>query len=304
MIAGHPYDNGVFAHAPSDVRYHIGGKYAFFSGCVGLDDGNVADAGGSATCGDGVDFKVIVDGEEKFKHHASGGEAAKCFRMSVKGANKLQLVADHRTDKNCDESAWVNTKLYEDPIIDCMQLGDLTPSFKSVGYVGYFINKNWYDQGFMINSVRYDQGVFAHAHSKLVYPLHGKYHTFHGCAGVDDGNDGSTCGEGAHFEVRSDGLKRWERQITQGESAQCFSMSVADAFALELRTSKGSTNNACDRTEWVNADLCITTGSKTKVDCVVEDWTDSSWSTCSKKCNTGYMSRSRKITTHPESRTT
>ena len=46
MIAGHPYDNGVFAHAPSDVRYHIGGKYAFFSGCVGLDDGNVADTGG------------------------------------------------------------------------------------------------------------------------------------------------------------------------------------------------------------------------------------------------------------------
>lgn len=293
-IGGHKYDNGVFAHAPSDVRYHIGGKYAFFSGCVGLDDGNVGNQG--SQCGDGVIFRVFVDGSEKFTHHASGGEAAKCFRMSVKGGVDLQLIADHRTDRNCDESAWVNTKLYEDPIIDCMQLGDLVPSYKSVGYYNYFVNKNWYMQGFLINGVRYGSGVFAHANSKLVYPLHGKYHTFHGCAGVDDGNQ--DCGEGAHFEVRRDGLPVWNRQLVRMQTAQCFSVSVADAFALELRTTRGQTNNACDHTEWVNADLCITASTNEKVDCAVGDWVGG-WSKCSKDCNTGYMSRKREIVTHP-----
>merc|ERR1719326_543210 len=95
-------------------------------------------------CGNGVDFKIIVNGMQKWKKHKKGGDPVSCFKVDLREAETLQLVADHLLDHNCDESQWVNTKLYEDPVIDCQMLGALDPDYKSVGWGSYWTNKNWY----------------------------------------------------------------------------------------------------------------------------------------------------------------
>ena len=57
----------------------------------------------------------------------------------------------------------------------------------SVGWGSYWVNRRWHDNGFEIAGVRYSNGVFAHAPSKIIYPLHGKFDTFSACVGLDDG---------------------------------------------------------------------------------------------------------------------
>ena len=37
-IAGKHYKNGVFAHAPSNVKFDLENRYSLFHACVGLDD--------------------------------------------------------------------------------------------------------------------------------------------------------------------------------------------------------------------------------------------------------------------------
>jgi len=288
MIAGQHYSNGVFAHAPSDVRYHLERKYSFVEGCVGLNDQD-----NGHICGDGVNFHVIVDGQKKYSTHQKGGQKVKCFKVDVREAETLQLVADHIIDKECDEAEWIEVKLYEDPIVDCQQLGALVPDYKSVGWGSYWVDENWYMRGFLINGVRYQHGVFAHADSRLIYPIRGRFHTFQACIGLDDG--GGDCGDGVEFSVIGDGKRLYSKDKGGGEGATCFHLDVTDVRSLQLVVNKKE-DNACDEAEWVNANLCTLKDASTH-DCEVSSWDD--WSQCSRSCGHGYQERKRTITRSP-----
>jgi hypothetical protein len=287
-IAGKHYTNGVYAHAPSDVRYHLERKYSFVEGCVGLND--QADG---RVCGDGVDFHVIVDGERKWSNHQKGGAPVKCFKVDVRESETLQLVADHIIDRNCDEAEWIEVKLYEDPIVDCQQLGSLVPSYKSVGWGSYWVNENWYMRGFLINGVRYQHGVFAHADSRLIYPIRGRFHTFQACVGLDDG--GGDCGDGVNFGVYGDGKRLYSKDKGGGEGATCFHLDISGVRSLQLVVDKKEDND-CDEAEWVNANLCTLKDAAVN-DCEVSTW--GTWDTCSRSCGHGYQTRKRTITRSP-----
>ena len=311
-IRGQEFDNGVFAHAPSDVHYHLGKKFKVLKGCVGLDDHNgrrdfdakaaafsnhqcARDAAKAGVKLDGVRFEIIADGNTIWSHRYNNGDKATCFTVSVSGVAKMQLKADDIDNKFCDEAAWVGVKLYEDPIVQCERLGDLRPNHQSVGYEDPLQKKTWYNHGHKINGVPYDSGLFVHAVSKIVFPLHAKYDTFHGCAGLDDQN--TNCLSGASFSVKADYKQMWAGAMVKGEAAACFSVSVANAFALTLTTKKHDAQSQCDIAEWVNADVCkVVTHAKT--DCkVAEKWGE--WTKCSRNCNTGYQSRKRAIEVYP-----
>ena len=91
-IAGRRYEHGVFAHAPSRVLYALDRKYASFSACVGLDDGN-------GDCGDGADFSVLVDGQKVWHQDGvRGGQQARCFEVNVRGVSHLQLLVGGRAN--------------------------------------------------------------------------------------------------------------------------------------------------------------------------------------------------------------
>ena len=123
-IRGQEFDNGVFAHAPSDVHYHLGKKFKVLKGCVGLDDHNgrrdfdakaaafsnhqcARDAAKAGVKLDGVRFEIIADGNTIWSHRYNNGDKATCFTVSVSGVAKMQLKADDIDNKFCDEAAWV-----------------------------------------------------------------------------------------------------------------------------------------------------------------------------------------------------
>jgi hypothetical protein len=317
-IKGQTYKFGVFAHAPSDIRYHIEGKYKSFTGCVGLDDMNAYGKAVGSKCGDGAMFKVFLDKyrtnnnavvwEQAWSAQKFVGDAATCFTINLevrsalrankgliseKNAQQLRLVVDEDTNNKCDHADWVNTKLWEDPVVDCQQLGSLVPSFKSVGWGSYWVNRNWYQNGFVIAGARYSSGVFAHAPSKLMYPLHKRYDSFSACVGIDDG-DGH-CGNGADFQIwltNANGKEALYKTITKksNEAATCFSIDTKARQSLTLIVDpKGDTS--CDEAEWVNANVCRE--APKPQDCVVGTW--EGFGVCSKSCGTGFHVRKRSI---------
>lgn len=232
------------------------------------------------------------------------GEVRTCFNIALevidpsKNAQTITLGVDKLNNSECDEAEWTDAKLYEDPVVDCQQLGSLVPSFTSVGWGSYWVNRRWHANGFEIAGAKYSSGVFAHAPSRIVYPLHGKFDTFSTCVGLDDGvkednYSSKNCGEVA-FKVYVDGKqaalgKHGNEVVMKGmQPVECFAVKVSGANRLELVVDKGADAH-CDESEWVNANVCR--DAPKAVDCQVGDFTE--WNTCSKTCGTGYQTRTR-----------
>ena len=92
------YDNGICAHAPSKVKYHLRKKFSWFAGCAGIDDFN----GKQCLKTDTLTFKVYVslaapadkaDMELIHTIKVSGNEACKPFCLGVKDVSVLLLGA-------------------------------------------------------------------------------------------------------------------------------------------------------------------------------------------------------------------
>ena len=126
-----------------------------------------------------------------------------CFRVGVLNVQHLRLVADQRTNKYCDEASWVNTKLYE---VGCEQLADLTPWHHSVGYAACQLDPTWSEQFFVDGAVRHGRVRARQLNS--IYPLHSKYHSFHGCGGM---TTRTTTATRAHFVELSERAPRGRR---------------------------------------------------------------------------------------------
>ena len=287
-IAGRHFDTGVFAHAPSDLHYDLGGRFSEFSACAGLDDGN-------ASCGDGANFRVIMDGKQIWKKTVRGGETAQCFRINVRGANKLRLVVDMGADNKCDEAEWVDAKLFDDFAVDCVALSTLVPSAKSIGWGSGFTDPAWAKHGFRIGGQLYREGVGAHARSELHYPLRAQYDVLTTCAGLDD--SGGNCGDGAIFAAKVDGRTRWTARVKSGDAAKCTKIALGGAQTLQLSVDPLKDNN-CDMSEWVNTFVCRKKASTTPVDCVVAPWSE--WGVCSMSCGHGWATRERIIERSPQ----
>lgn len=297
------FAHGVFTHAPADVQYHLEGKYSQFSACVGLDayaGANVA----SCASHDGVVFKVAVDGKPVWSVKKRMGEVRTCFNIALevvdpsKNAQTLSLGVDKLQNSDCDEAEWTDAKLFEDPVVDCQQLGSLVPSFTSVGWGSYWVNRRWHMNGFEIAGAKYSSGVFAHAPSRIIYPLHGKFDTFSTCVGLDDGvkednYSSKDCGEVA-FKVMVDGKQQslgshGAEVVMKGQQpVECFAVKVTGAKRLELVVDHMQ-DSKCDESEWVNANVCRE--APKSIDCQVSSFTE--WNACSKTCGTGYQTRTR-----------
>jgi len=306
VIGGKKYDSGVFAHAPSNLVYDLNEQYNIFSGCVGLDDGHKTGQGFTnykGYCGDGVDYSVIVDGKKVWSTTQKSLQPATCFAVSVKDAKQMELKADMKENADCDESAWVNAHLYEDPAVDCYRLTDLVPDFQSVGWASYWSNTNWFMNGFLVGGVRYAHGVFATANSQLIYHLDGRYDYFHTCAGVDDANSG--CTTSVDFQVHtSDGekqTKHWGALQQFGEAPSCTTLDISGQKDLILYTlsedpTRLSTVTTCDQADWLEAKICTTKKNMT-TPCTVSAF--SAWGDCTHSCGTGVQHQTRTIDQHP-----
>jgi len=104
-LNGATHAKGLGAHAPSDIRYALGGACATFSADVGVDD--------EVGTGGRVVFRVWADGVKLYDSGAmTGATAPKQVSVSVATKNELRLVVTNGGDGDGgDHADWANARV-------------------------------------------------------------------------------------------------------------------------------------------------------------------------------------------------
>ena len=93
------YPHGLMAHAPSTVVYQLDSQYRIFRTKMLVQD--------ELSCGDGVIFRVLVDGNEVYASTpVTGATDPQETELVVAGVQTLTLVADMRQAGDCDWAIW------------------------------------------------------------------------------------------------------------------------------------------------------------------------------------------------------
>lgn len=96
---GVDYPHGLMAHAPSIVAYQLNGQYRLFRTRMLVQD--------EMSCGDGVIFQVLMDGNEVYASTpVTGATEPQETELDVAGVQTLTLVADMRQAGDCDWAIW------------------------------------------------------------------------------------------------------------------------------------------------------------------------------------------------------
>ncbi len=122
MVKGHTiqndhqsYPHGLFADAPSNLRYDLNGGYQSFKAEMFIDQ--------SMPCGDGAWFQVYLDDYLIYSQHVdpptqAGSNDAKSVALDVSGGNQLLLHTDSGEKENmaCDATIWGEPMILTDPM--------------------------------------------------------------------------------------------------------------------------------------------------------------------------------------------
>ena len=95
---GRAYNNSIYAEAPSEIVYDLGGKYKTFVAAAGL---------GNNSRKSSVEFCVLVDGREKYRSPVYRcGMPVLPVVVDVPGAHELTLVVTDAGDGLVDDYSW------------------------------------------------------------------------------------------------------------------------------------------------------------------------------------------------------
>ena len=134
--------------------------------------------------------------------------------------------------------------------IDGVFLDALEPVSVSQGWGTLQKNRSVWGKPMVIAGRRFLRGLGTHAPSRIVYDLGGKYRRFQTWAGAD----GATYPT-ATFELRVDGVKRWESGLMDRETPPAWvDLDVTAARQLELVVSPAG-DFAADHADWAEARL-------------------------------------------------
>jgi hypothetical protein len=103
-IGGTVYAKGLGTHAASSIMYNLGGQCRQLLAQVGVDD----------TQGDRgrVDFKVLVDGVERFAGERKGTDGALPVNVDLRGGTTLQLKVEAGPEGNGNDHAdWADARI-------------------------------------------------------------------------------------------------------------------------------------------------------------------------------------------------
>jgi hypothetical protein len=105
-LQGRSYASGLGTHAPSEIRFDLGGAYALFESDVGVDDSQLGGIGS-------VVFQVWVDEKKAYESKVLRvGDPPESVRIDVAGATTLELVVtDAGDDNHCDHADWAGAQL-------------------------------------------------------------------------------------------------------------------------------------------------------------------------------------------------
>ena len=108
------YPHGLFAHAPSNLRYELNRQYQTFKADIFIDQSMICDS-------DGALFQVYLDGELIYSHHADAPKLAPSevasIELDIRHGKQLLLHTNpgERADYSCDATIWGDPMLLTDP---------------------------------------------------------------------------------------------------------------------------------------------------------------------------------------------
>jgi hypothetical protein len=95
------FENGLAAHAPSEVSYELAGNF------TRLNTTLVVYNEGNSDCGDGVIFKVLVDGTLAYESAVMLPTSDPTdVEIPLPAGRVLTLIADPQVDNYCDFAIW------------------------------------------------------------------------------------------------------------------------------------------------------------------------------------------------------
>lgn len=98
------YEEGIAAHAPSEITFNLNKNYRFFKASVGILDSS--EGKGS------VKFMVLGDGKKLyFSPRISGNQNPVPIEVHIQGIRKLSLIVNALGDKSFDHAVWLNPVL-------------------------------------------------------------------------------------------------------------------------------------------------------------------------------------------------
>lgn len=140
------------------------------------------------------------------------------------------------------------------PTVKSAFLSDLAWTSATVGY-----SKPWRNRampqgpsGFPLLRTSegvYEKGIFAHAPSRLVFDLGGKWRTFTALAALQRG------GNSVIFAVKADGKEVFRSPLIQGEETADVKLDVRNVKTLELIAEDGGDGNGNDWSVWLNPQI-------------------------------------------------
>ena len=99
---GQIFETGIYAHAPADHHYDLGGKWKQLTGSAGI----AAGSRGS------VVFVIKVDGKEKWRSKTTKPGQLRTYDIDLSGAKELQLTVEDAGDgTGSDWGLWLEPVL-------------------------------------------------------------------------------------------------------------------------------------------------------------------------------------------------
>lgn len=141
---------------------------------------------------------------------------------------------------------------------DTLFLSDLRWSAATVGWGKparnqYYCDDHLHDALFLeLDGTFYEKGLYAHAPSRYVFDLAGKFKTFRARVGLQTGV--AAVGT-ARFIVNGDGKELYRSGVLKEQQTEAPTVDVRDVNQLELIVESGKEGNACCWAVWANPQI-------------------------------------------------
>ena len=100
------FSTGIYAHAPAEHRYDLGGKWNRLKGLCGLASGSRGS----------VVFVISLDGKEKWRSRTTKSGALRRYDIDLTGAKELRLTVEDAGDgTGSDWGLWLAPHLSKEP---------------------------------------------------------------------------------------------------------------------------------------------------------------------------------------------
>ncbi|MGO4454110.1 endo-alpha-N-acetylgalactosaminidase family protein [Arthrobacter sp. RAF14] len=262
-LNGVVYPKGLGAHAPSTVKYFLGGYCTRFTADVGIDD--VQKSRGS------VIFSVVADGKVKTVTPVMRPDSATAkLDVDLTGAQYVELVADPTADGNGNDHAdWGAARF------SCSDQRHDAPAVELSGTV-YASDLPWVSEAngwgpaerdtangedspgdgpaLTLDGTRYAKGIGVHADSSVVIDVQKKCTAFNALVGVDDKKLGKGLQGSVVFVVLVDGVEKFRSAVLSApDAAAPVTVDITGASRVELKALTNGDDGGDDWGDWANA---------------------------------------------------